>query len=806
MKHTHFAAAILLTVLLAATALPADDPNLLDLDGRELIARVYKDRQARRSELYEKIKVRVRNRTIAPELKDANESASLWLFAEDQTDELLRQYVDRLSGWAWPWKDGPQFYLPLSRPELEGREIQVRVYENCWHYPAAFELAPLKVKDCKLRFDFEALDTSGFVALFPEDQNDQTISRLIGQRIFAWLYRKKGLEFSLPRHPPVPAEHYSWTFVDALGYPLPESHVTIFLSEVQSDARIYIGAAKLDNQGRLNLPFIAGRASAEVRERIGTHCYNSASLCFEVSHPNDGRVATTKLCGHKKQENGSRTVFLPLVPLRSQADERSIWGTVLDPNGSPVAGALIECPRVIITGSKRIHPPADQVQGVFTDEQGRFRMYLALADDVYEIGTLIPPKAEYYVHIRPPHDSGLAPFKGNIVNGQQTTITLKHLGFYRALVFEDENGPITNPKVLKEITVFIRTAGQTGKIRLGYDQFKDGGTFPLGTYDAWLSVDKFEPMRVSEDSPEQLIFRFPPTTTYYGRVLDGTTGEPRPGVTVEGIGPDPVHTDDTGWFEIAVGPKSAARNILTVSNDNSLMVRVTEKMMKQDGQGKYAVQDVKLFPAATLKIHPVAKVETTRRAIFFRPQWHIYDVASPAWAQDLATACRGHPQEGVYSDFDVRAGKDNSFPVPASVNLRIDLRAHSDYGWAPITILDRIRLQPGELRDLGKVEIVGPFSIFVEVLNAAGSPVEGVPIIACGDWDPVISSTDEHGFAFFDFVGYSKGEFIVESHPEDNSGPPPLRQTIPYEVAGPEDANTVYTIQLSDKMLESLFR
>jgi hypothetical protein len=35
---------------------------------------------------------------------------------------------------------------------------------------------------------------------------------------------------------------------------------------------------------------------------------------------------------------------------------------------------------------------------------------------------------------------------------------------------------------------------------------------------------------------------------------------------------------------------------------------------------------------------------------------------------------------------------------------------------------------------------------------------------------------------------------------------PPLCQVIAYEIAGPEDANTVYTIQLSDKMLESLFK
>ena len=66
MKHTSLLA-VMLGGALWATSIAADDPKLLDLDGRELIARVYKDRQAGRSELYEKVKVRVRGRTIAPE-------------------------------------------------------------------------------------------------------------------------------------------------------------------------------------------------------------------------------------------------------------------------------------------------------------------------------------------------------------------------------------------------------------------------------------------------------------------------------------------------------------------------------------------------------------------------------------------------------------------------------------------------------------------------------------------------------------------------------------------------------------------
>jgi len=49
---------------------------------------------------------------------------------------------------------------------------------------------------------------------------------------------------------------------------------------------------------------------------------------------------------------------------------------------------------------------------------------------------------------------------------------------------------------------------------------------------------------------------------------------------------------------------------------------------------------------------------------------------------------------------------------------------------------------------------------------------------------------------------YSSGEFGVMYDDDDVY----LRKTIPYEIAGPEDANSVYTLQISDEMLYHLFK
>ena len=140
------------------------------------------------------------------------------------------------------------------------------------------------------------------------------------------------------------------------------------------------------------------------------------------------------------------------------------------------------------------------------------------------------------------------------------------------------------------------------------------------------------------------------------------------------------------------------------------------------------------------------------------------------------------------------------------MSLRLHLRVLWNIEWAPVTIADGITLGQGEVLDLGKVEIGPLFGIFVEVCNSAGQPVEGIPVTVCGDWDPAISSSDEEGIAMFDFVGPSKGDFIVEYRPEGREGPVEMRESIPYDISGPEDANSTYTLRVSDEIIRRILQ
>jgi hypothetical protein len=168
-------------------------------------------------------------------------------------------------------------------------------------------------------------------------------------------------------------------------------------------------------------------------------------------------------------------------------------------------------------------------------------------------------------------------------------------------------------------------------------------------------------------------------------------------------------------------------------------------------------------------------------------------------------ACGEHPEDGVWREFRLEAGEQSSFEVPAKINLRIHLRVLGGIEWAPVTICKNVRLEQGEKFDAGKVMIGEPFAVFVAVSNSLGEPVEGIPVTVCGNWDPVISSSDENGVALIEFVGYSTGDFIVEHKPEDSSLRA-LRETIPYEINGVEDANSIYEFRVSDRMAYELLK
>ncbi|MHC4476588.1 MAG: carboxypeptidase regulatory-like domain-containing protein [Planctomycetota bacterium] len=793
MKRTFLLAGLIVLGIGESNLLAASQPKRFDLDGREVVVRVHRD-WLKAPQSYDKVFTTITGRVVRPEVDDVNSYSTVFgIHRQDQKDKLLKQVLEK-GTYEWSLsEDGPKYYVPVTSGELSGRKVMVRLYNNPDEDPEVFDERVVTADGHMVKLDFGDIDRSVFVAICGQDQKDKVLRELLGNAVFGWRYNKR-LEFFLPYKPAAGTKACRWTIVDALGAPVPNAEVKVYLKKSKAQLLLAKGTADAEGQFETSVQ----RPSLDAfwyRHKEGA----GSRFWFMASAVGYGTAVVEPF-------HWPERLFVPLVARGTEADERSIWGVVVDQNDQPVEGALVRADGVVAVGAKGVPRVGSQRHGVLTDKEGRFRTYVPIAEHVDEIGTLIPTKAKYAVRIEPPAGRDLAPFLwGLIPNGQHSKITLDYAGYYHTFIFEDENGLITDPRLLEGIGVKIERQGPGGDIWLSYRKWKDGGFFPLGKYIPRCERYTFQPLEVASDSPEQLVFRLAPARTYYGRVVDGTTGKPMSGASVRISRKDSVHTDQNGSFEVTVSPKAAV-DVIYVTKENYLKVRILYSWVKRDGRGRYQFPEVKLFPAATVVVEPVGAKHSKFPTLFFRPQWFLVEQGSSHWAQDLLAACGKHPQDGIYRDFRIGGRKGNSFPVPAGVPLRINLRVLGDIEWAPTTITDYVKLKQGQVYDAGRHEMTEPFKVFVEVLDSAGKAVEGVPVVVCGDHDPAISSSGEDGLAYFDFVGYSKGEFIVECTSSEDASSAPLRQSLDYEISGPEDANSMFTLELSDGLLQHLFK
>jgi hypothetical protein len=329
--------------------------------------------------------------------------------------------------------------------------------------------------------------------------------------------------------PVLPPEKWC-VFKDALGEPIPEATVEIFEgSDWEKRKPDSIGKIKLDEKGRLRPP--------ESNPRL-------RSCCFIVSHPDYGTaLVERKLGGHPGEPLFSCTV--PLVRIGTKADKRSIWGTVVDANGNPVAGAIMTCVGVSVPSGGSIryastHPYQPQPLRTITDEQGRFALYLPIEKDSEKHGSLVPLASKYIVQIKAPKALGLKPYSGKINSGEETTTTMVAVEqdeYFHTFVFEDANVPITDPKRLAKIRLAIQHSdkGTQWSFDYDYDKWKNGAMLPLGTYKALSPGPRpltFEPIEIVEDSPDLLVFKAQLGIIYRGQVVHGITGEPMAGAIV----------------------------------------------------------------------------------------------------------------------------------------------------------------------------------------------------------------------------------------------------------------------------------
>jgi hypothetical protein len=625
-------------------------------------------------------------------------------------------------------------------------------------------------------------------------------------------------------------------FVDAVGEAIPQAKVRIYRRNELGE-NILVEETSLDESGNM----LEGPS-------------NSDGCTFIVSHPNYGLACASRCYLSPGIDNF--VYFVPVVPKGSEADERSIRGAVLDPNHRPVSGARISCWRVKTRDGVTISGMGHYT--VITDAQGRFRMHLPIEPSrtAYEV----PAHSSYRVKIEPPKGSSLIFQTCRIPNDQDRTIVLERAEHFRTFKFEDADGPITEMERLKVIRLCVRLKGNLPWY-IHYPDFKDGRTLPLGTFEAKMRANRvlpferleFEPIEVTAQSPQELVFRARPKPpvrqiTCQGQVVSGLTSQPMAGVFIalarlgnddfSAITPEQwqrlhelperpegnepaleairnlhrldriVRSDYEGWFEIGLDSSEQSQDVVVFEQDYLAVEydRGREKIFGHPPKDVVRLPVTRLYPGATVVFEPVVE----EGPVEIDGRWWPPKDNGRSWFADFK---RDYGSAGSFVEGGrFLRGRIGTMQIPAYMEVRIRLWAHSiggNFGDSFLrpsfqdVITQSLQLSQGQLINLGKIKFEQLIPIFVQLVDEQNTGVGGIAVRRYhGDELREGHITDAQGFAEFLVPAYFEDKFEVV---DPNSEEALAGNSIICRTNGPADANNVYTLQLSDEMLRRLF-
>jgi hypothetical protein len=406
-----------------------------------------------------------------------------------------------------------------ARKACQNKPAVVRIHPDVAGNASAYRTATGTVKGDAIVLERDVVPEGASVVFLAEEQSEDVVARALRDAIWVWPYQKADLyEFSFS-----PAEPQPVRIADALGEPIPDADVTLYLGPAGggSGAPVRCGKRQTDARGILRLPAVKGDGRAEpALDYAG----------YVVAHDAYGKVVL---------RHGPSTRTTPLVKRGSPAWTRALRGVVQGPDGQPVIGAVVivhrarAAPDTVIGGGGR---------RVMTDNEGRFALHIpaeSMDSGVVEEDGLMPAHTVFDYEVTPPEPTGIPPRIGQASNDNEVVLALQ-AGSRHSLAFRDEFGPV-DTALLESITVrsdvspaFSGTDAATPMV------------IPHGKYEATLRgtlalteariTTQFEPLEVTPRSPKTLIFRVPSKPTVCeGKVVDETSGAPVAGAIVVAV-------------------------------------------------------------------------------------------------------------------------------------------------------------------------------------------------------------------------------------------------------------------------------
>jgi hypothetical protein len=263
-----------------------------------------------------------------------------------------------------------------------------------------------------------------------------------------------------------------------------------------------------------------------------------------------------------------------------------------------------------------------------------------------------------------------------------------------------------------------------------------------------------------------------------------------------------VRTDIDGYYTIATRP---GKNFYTFLAFEENFIPVSRRMYPPKGGASTEVM------VPTLKLYGAAKVLleacVDEKHVSICPKWIIDKSASPPWVNDLLKIEDRRSRFVIRYWEWIKQNEPQYVFVPAGATLRLQLRMPYDDQWSPFTTEESFNLGHGEVLDMGRIDLKPALKVYVKVVDAAGEPVEGVPVRKLvGNMGSGAHNTDENGRVMFYVPPYSQGKFYVSYYGRGEEGRLNLKEELPYQTMGKEDSDSEFVFGLSDEILYHLFK
>ncbi|MCP4644948.1 MAG: carboxypeptidase regulatory-like domain-containing protein [bacterium] len=607
---------------------------------------------------------------------------------------------------------------PAPKP-LELSPAVVRVFASMADLPNDYMLMPVLFEGHGFSCNLDEPAENALLRLVAEDQPDAAFAALLGSSVHTWRH-EEGRRYHLnPSREPMDC-----VVSDALCQPIANAAIVGMLNPraAQSEARRFSeGPWQTDAEGRVTIAAYRGDFWSPPK--------------LVVSHPDYGR--SDLIPPHPKSD----VAPTGLVRRDSDAAKLALRGVVVDREGQPIEGASMHLLQAMTPGCRSGRAT------VYTDAAGRFCLYPPPVH--YRIDDPLGPLPKisrgctFLFEVAGPDRSYLRK-GGQIASGKEARVVLDR-GLYRVLAFEDENGPITDPKRLATLRFSARDLDDEAEWKDGHAHVyvrpgKLAASLPRNTPDGLVRC-AFAPIMVAEDGPTELVFQLQPPPArgprIVGTAMHAVTGKPLAGVLVANGGgnivqslamltaeeweviesmpvhPDASHpgfkllqgmtdcarSDESGSYCIELPPSHDVHYVTAFARD-FLVVHRWPNARSRSGDCVITIEPFRMFPAGTVSL----RVLGSDAAMAQVANWRVDDPALPDWALPLVKGSSEY-EGGIGGMRFIAIGEGCRGSVPAGVQVSFRVPAMTRTASQTREVDRRVKVTQGEHVDLGEVTL-----------------------------------------------------------------------------------------------------